>query len=494
MSAYNKLKDIFNEISLLNSMASVLYWDRATMMPENGLDKRIKQLSYLSMKSHGLIANDNLKALLDEASQEALSQSDKNNLNEMRHNWLHAACVPEKLVKEFGEKSSLLEAKWEDQNEITQFSQLKKEFEDVLKLSMEIGDIKSEILGCSSYEACIDQYEPGLKVAQIDAQFEKLKAFLPGFINEVLEKQSKTDIHPLNGPFDIQKQKDVSKKLAEEIGFNFSKGRIDISTHPFSIGYKGDHRITTRYNTEELLSAIGATIHETGHALYEMGLPDDWEGQPVGQARGMSFHESQSLIMELQLSKSKDYIHYVYPILKSHFGDDSPAWSEENIVNLWWEVKRSHIRVTADEVTYPLHVILRYEIEKALFNKDINVSDIPDVWNQKMQDFIGITPDNDREGCLQDVHWFAGLWGYFPNYTLGAMRAAQFYATAKKQLPTLSADIQSGQFEPFVNWLKTNIHQKASMHHDEELMTMVTGEPLNSDYFINHLKSRYGNA
>ena len=275
------------------------------------------------------------------------------------------------------------------------------------------------------------------------------------------------------------------------LSFDFDHGRLDESLHPFSAGTPDDLRITTRYDEADFTSALMAVLHETGHALYERGLPARWRRQPVGRARGMDIHESQSLIVEMQACRSSAFLVYAAPLLRQAFAGSGPAWEADNLHRLAIRVERGFIRVDADEVTYPAHVILRYELERDMIAGGLSVPDLPEAWNAGMERLLGATPPDDRRGCLQDIHWYDGAWGYFPLYTLGALTAAQMFAAARKADPGLGGAIAEGRFKPLLRWLEHNVHGLGSYLEADELIRRATGAPLGTEAFKAHLKERY---
>ena len=279
----------------------------------------------------------------------------------------------------------------------------------------------------------------------------------------------------------------------QKIGFDFSYGRLDVSMHPFCGGAYKDSRITTRYNEKNFIESLMGVLHETGHALYNLGLPEKWKYQPVGDALGTVVHESQSLFMEMQICRSFEFLKFASPFMRKVFNKKGKQWEANNLYNIYTLVKPSFIRVDADEVTYPLHVIIRYKIEKDLIEGNIKVKEIPNVWNMYMNDFLNIKPKNNKEGCLQDIHWFDGTFGYFPTYTLGAIYASQLFSKIKKELPNLNIQIANGKFNHLINWLRSNVHSKGSLSNSEDLVKKVTGEELNIEYFKKHLINRYLN-
>ncbi len=293
------------------------------------------------------------------------------------------------------------------------------------------------------------------------------------------------------GAVRFRKQRQLGLSVMKVLGFDFNGGRVDVSVHPFCGGVPQDVRITTRYNNQEFLSALMGIVHETGHARYEQNLPREWLGQPIAHARSTAIHESQSLLFEMQLARSNEFLQVIHPLVIQQFGEQ-PAFAEHNFIALNQRVKTGLIRVDADEVSYPAHVILRYEIEKALIGGEIDVEDIPALWNEKMQQYLGINTEGDyRNGCMQDIHWTDGAFGYFPTYTLGAMYAAQLFHAARSAIPALDSHIANGNLAPLLNWLQQNIWQHGSRYPTAELITKATGEPLNPRYFRQHLERRY---
>jgi carboxypeptidase Taq len=327
--------------------------------------------------------------------------------------------------------------------------------------------------------------------AQLDVLFADVKSWLPDLLTRAVAKQSQQTLIAPVGPFSTAIQRELGLVTMAQLGFDFTAGRLDISAHPFCGGVPEDVRITTRYDENELLSALFGVIHETGHARYEQNLPRNWSGQPIALARSTAIHESQSLFFEMQLGRSKAFLTRLIPAVTRHFGDQA-AFEESNFIAWNQQVKPGFIRVDADEVSYPAHVILRYEIERALINGDIEVDDIPALWNEKMQAWLGLSTVGDyRNGCMQDIHWTDGGFGYFPSYTLGAMYAAQLFSAAHRALPDLNQSIAQGEFSALFDWLRQNIWQHGSRFTTEQLITQATGEPLSSRYFRAHLEARY---
>jgi len=364
--------------------------------------------------------------------------------------------------------------------------------EDVVRLTREVGQAKSAAFGRPVYDALMDGYEPGADAARVMAVLEDYAAFLPAFLENVLARQARrrAPVQP-PGPFPVAAQKRLCRRMAEAVGLDFETARMDESLHPFSTGIADDSRITTRYSKTDYSEALMGVLHESGHAMYDRGLPSDWRRQPVGRARGMVLHESQSLLVEMQVCRSRAFFDWAAPVIAEAFGGSGPAWKPANLHRLAMRVRPGFIRVDADEVTYPAHIILRTRLERALIAGDLAVADLPGAWSEGMKELLGIAPPNDRLGCLQDLHWPDGDFGYFPTYTLGAMAAAQLMAAARAADPESIAAIGRGDFAPLMAWLRVHVHSRGSLLSTDELLRVATGAPLGAAAFKAHLKERY---
>lgn len=492
--AYSELEAVFRRCFALRSAGGILQWDNATMMPANAGDVRGEQLAALAEVTHEMMTQPQLPDLFAraEAGGKELSDWQQANLREMKRAWQHETAVPAELVSAITKACHESELFWRTARKENNFKAFLPYQENVLKLVRESAQAKAAAMQLTPYDALLDQYDPGTTAAAIDAVFDDLAAFLPGFITRVMDKQASQPAPlELAGPFPAATQKQLGRAMMEKLGFDFTRGRLDESTHPFCGGAPGDIRLTTRYNEGDFLSGFFGIMHETGHALYEMGLPREWRNQPVGEARGMAFHESQSLLSEMQLTLSLDFLTYAAPLMREAFGASGPAWTPENIYRLVTRVTPSLIRVDADEATYPAHVILRYRLEKQMIAGELAVRDLPGAWGEGMKALLGITPDSDANGCMQDIHWPDGAFGYFPTYTLGAMTAAQLFAAAKKAVPTLAGSIRKGDFAPLFEWLRTNVHSMGSKLSSPELLKHATGQTLNTSIYKTHLENRY---
>lgn len=494
MEAYQELETRFKRLSHLGGAGAILGWDSACMMPPGGADVRGEQSAALAVTCHQMITDPKVGDLIQKAKddEEHLNDWQQENLFLMERDYLHSTAVPERLVEALSLAGNQCEHVWRTAKKENDFKTYAPLQQKVLELVREIAAVKAEAFNCSLYDALLDQYDAGRTSAEIDKLFTPLRAFLPEFIGKALEAQKKKPAPlPIEGTFPAAAQKALGIKLMSQIGFDFEHGRLDESSHPFCGGVPGDVRITTRYDENDFTSALMGVLHETGHALYENGLPTKWRGQPVGTALGMSIHESQSLFMEMQVCRGLPFLTFAAPLVRDAFGGKGKAWEAENLYAHYARVEPGFIRVDADEVTYPCHILLRYDLEKDLLAGNLEIKDLPERWRADMKKLLGLEPKTDREGCMQDIHWTDGAFGYFPTYTLGAMTAAQLMAAVRKKLPDLDAQIAKGDFKPLLSWLRENVHGQGSRYNAHTLVERATGEPLNPDIYMRHLKARY---
>ena len=387
--------------------------------------------------------------------------------------------------------TSRCEHAWRTQRPTNDWAGFLPNFREVLAVMREVAQRQADETGLSRYDALMDHYEPGMTSATLDRVFGDLRQWLPGLIRSVRQRQAGEDVIAPIGPFPVERQRALCEQVVRLLGFDFDAGRLDVSAHPFCGGVPEDVRMTTRFAEHEFLSALMGTVHETGHGRYEQNLPREWLGQPMAEARSMALHESQSLSFEMQLGSHPGFMRRLAPLVAQAFGAQ-PAFEPANLHRLVTRVKPGLIRVDADEVTYPAHILLRLEIERPLIEGEIEPEDIPALWDAKMMELLGQdTRGNFRDGPLQDVHWPAGLIGYFPCYTLGAMYAAQWFAAMRRAMPDLDAAIHRGDFEPIFDWLRTQIWSQASRWTTEELTRRASGEDLNPAHFRAHLEARY---
>ena len=493
MTAYFELSAHFGRVSALSNALGILHWDNAAVMPKGAAETRADSVALLDVLRHGMATDPRIGEWLDAASNDdGLGPWEKANLREIGRVYAQDTALPADLVEASSKATSACEMRWRQAREESDFAGLLPYLAEVLRLQREAARAKGEALGLGDYDALLNDYEPGGRAAKIDALFDDLAAFLPGFADEVIAAQARRskDEAP-QGPFPVDKQRALGLRMMAALGYDFERGRLDVSTHPFCGGADNDVRITTRYDESDFASALMGVLHETGHALYEQGRPQAYLGQPVSAARSMSVHESQSLLIEMQACRSKEFVAFAAPLMRETFGGSGPAWEADALWRRYTRVSRGFIRVDADEVTYPAHVILRYRLEKALIADEMPLADLPAAWNDGMKALLGVTPPSDKVGCLQDIHWPSGGWGYFPNYTLGAMTAAQLFDAALRADPDILPAIGRGDFGPLVAWLRANVHAHGSLYETDELLTRATGRPLDASVFKAHLKRRY---
>jgi carboxypeptidase Taq len=495
--SYALLEQRFRELGDLGHAQAMLGWDEAVMMPTGGGARRGDVLATLAGIVHRQLTSQETADLIAAAGEESeLDEWQRANLREIERAWMQATALPAVLVVERSRLSTRCEQAWRKARAANDWRAIEGLLGDLIGLTREMASALGNSNGLAPYDALIDRYQPGMTQAQIDPIFGELRTFLPGLVDRVIERRPKP--LPLSGSFPRPNQESLARALMTQIGFDFEHGRLDTSHHPFCGGDPDDTRITTRYDESDFLSSLMAVLHETGHAMYEQGLPRDWRGLPVGEAAGMAVHESQSLLMEMQVCRGREFLGFAAPIIREHLAAGSAAtsaWHADNLYLASTQVARGLIRVDADEVTYPLHVILRYELEQALMSGDLGVADVPAAWDEKMRHYLGRTTKDDfRDGCMQDVHWFAGLFGYFPSYTMGAVIAAQLFAAVRRNQPDAVEAIARGDFAPLLTWLRRNVHGRGRLVTTDQLLIDATGSPLGPDAFKAHLRARYIDA
>ena len=492
--AYLELEAQERRIGVIGGAQAMLSWDQSVMMPDGGAEARADQMATLGLIRHELATAPARAGLiaLAEADASAFDSWQHANLEEISRQYRRATAVNSKLVEALSRARSQTEMVWRKARQDDDFAAVAPKLADLLALVREEAAALGEALGLEPYDALLDGYDSGLKRSDFAPLFDTLASEIPPLLVRILEKQAKAPpARPLGGPFPVAQQQALSREIVLDLGFDFNHGRLDVSHHPFSGGTPDDSRITTRYDESECLQALMATIHETGHSHYERGLPAAWRNQPVGAARGMTLHESQSLSFEMQFSRNPAFLTHMAARMRSHFGRDGEAWSGENIRRHAHLVTRGFIRVYADEVTYPLHVILRFELEQAMIAGDLAVKDLPEAWREGMVRLLGRAPDTDREGCLQDIHWFSGAFGYFPTYTLGALAAAQLFAAATTADPEIFSDMVNGSAARLLAFMRENVHKHGCSKSTTAILQQATGAALGTEAFLNHLRTRY---
>jgi carboxypeptidase Taq len=462
-------------------------------MPEGGGEKRAEAIASISGLYHDMASAPYIADWIAKADSEALDDTQRIAVSEFKRSYINRTCLSSAFVQRQTEQRLRCEQLWRQLRPVGDWVGFLPSFSAVVDTMREEAALRAEALQLSPYDALAEQYDPGARVADIEPVFTDLKLFLKDFIPLAAERQKSRPLKPLAANYSIDAQKALGLEVMTALGFDFKHGRLDISHHPFCGGVPTDVRMTTRYRTDEFLSALMGIMHETGHGLYEQGLPKEWSHWPSGSARGMAMHESQSLFVEKQIGRNPAFWDWAMPLLSKYFGDSFDAWSKQDLLAHVHQVKPGFIRVDADEVTYPMHVILRFELEQQLVSGDLKPVDVPEAWDSKMMEYLNLsTRDNIKDGPMQDVHWPSGAFGYFPSYTLGAMMAAQQWAAITKENPSVNIDIAKGDFSFTTAWRRKHIWSKASTAATPELMKQATGETLDAKYFIQHLKQRYG--
>ena len=492
--SFARLDELGRKLEALEHALAILGADEATHMAVGGGAKRAEALSALAGMHHRQATAPEISDWIAAAETEALNDDQRLAVREFRRQYTNMTCLPTEFVERQTAARLRCEQLWRDLRAKNDWAGFQPALEGIVAIAREEAALRSEALGLDPYDALMEQYDPGNRTADITPVFTDLKAFLRDFVPEALavqqERLAKNPKRPLSGVYAIERQRELGLAMMGAVGFDLTRGSLSVSHHPFCGGVPSDVRITTRYKTSDFLSALMGVLHETGHALYEQNLPEAWSHWPLGKARGMAVHESQSLFVEKQLGRNPAFWQWALPLVEQHLGE---RWSMDEILPHVHHVERGLIRVDADEVTYPLHVILRYELEQELISGRLAVADLPEAWDAGMRDYLGLsTIDNPADGPMQDVHWPSAAFGYFPSYTLGAMMAAQQWAALTSEHPSVDDEIARGHFETVNSWRRDKIWSQASRWSTPDLLERATGEKLNAAHFTAHLKKRYG--
>jgi len=490
-SSYQKLICRSNEIALLSSSSSVLGWDQETYMPSKSLEWRAEQLAYLSGLAHKLFTapevGDWIKSAEDEAFPPASDEAV--NLQRWRKDYDRAVRLPQELVEEIERSSSTGRMAWMEARKQKNFLLYRPALEKMLALKKRV----SELWGYkeSPYDPLLDQHEPGMTASQVGRLLGELKPSLVDLLPLALKKAGSANPNLLKGHYPVEDQKKFNRRVAEAFGFDFQAGRIDTTTHPFCSGMgPKDCRLTTRYSETNFLESLYGIMHETGHGLYDQGLEEKHFGTPLGEAVSLGIHESQSRLWENHIGRSVEFWEHWLPVACDHF-PSLKTLTPEQIAASAMIVRPSFIRTEADEVTYDLHIILRFEIEREMLEGRLAPAELPEHWNSEFEKLMGLRVPDASLGCLQDIHWSMGGLGYFPTYTLGNLNASHLHRTAEKEIPELSSHLKQGKYSVLLDWLRKNIHQHGRRHLPGELIRLATGEPLNPAYHIAYLKRKY---
>jgi carboxypeptidase Taq len=486
-----QLKERLAQISDVSSANGLLMWDRQTYMPKGGVAGRAEQTATLSRIAHEMLVDAETGRLLEALDQPDPSSEDGALVRRARREYEKATRLPGELVAEISRTTALAEPAWVEARERSDWSLFAPHLETILPLQREA----AEHLGYEDhlYDALLDGYEPGAKKARLEKMFEELKTELVPLIRSISERDGEDREAPLHNAFDEKAQERFGEEVITRFGYDWDRGRQDRTVHPFCIGLTpGDVRITTRFDPGWLSPALFGTMHETGHALYEQGVDPAYARTPLSGGTSMGIHESQSRLWENLVGRSRSFWSHFYPGLQKAFPEALGEFELEGFYRAINAVSPSEIRVEADEVTYNLHILLRFELEVALIEGSLSVSDLPSAWNAKMEEYLGITPENEATGALQDVHWSAGLFGYFPTYTIGNVLSVALFDEAIGAYPAIPEQIAEGEFSTLLGWLRENIHRHGSRYYPDELIERVTGRPLDAAPYLKYLKNKFG--
>ena len=493
LSPYEQLEQEFRRLHAFRGALSLLRWDAAVMMPRGSADVRGEQLAALETEHHALLTTPKVARLIEraEAASSQLEDWPRANLREMRRQRDHAIATPPSLIARLAKASARAEVFWVEARKANDFKIFAPHLAEVVHLVRDKAALLGQARGLAPYDALVEAFTPGISTADIDTIFKALSRKLPGLINQAIEVQADRAPLPLVGKFSVPRQRSLAVDVLKALGFPFDRGRLDESEHPFTEGVPGDIRVTTRFDANDPFTGLLGAVHETGNAMYDLGLPLKWRDQPVGRDRGLALEESQSLLFEMNLCRSRSFVKYLKPLLEKYLQVSGPEWSEENLYRHLTRVKRSLIRMDADELTYPVHIMLRYELEKRILDGTLPVAELPEAWNDNLEQRLNIRPTNDVDGCLQDIHWAVGHFGYFPSYALGAVIAGQLNEALRAERPSLDAEIAAGQFGGVMDWLRDNVHGVGARLPVQELMQQATGKPLTAAAYLRYLETKY---
>jgi carboxypeptidase Taq len=482
------------EASLLESCGGVLGWDERTHMPRQGSFHRGEQMALLARLRHEMLTDSAIGDLLIRVENSHLvadGQSDAAaNVRELRRVYNRAVKVPKELVEEIARVTTRCQQVWQEARQADDFAAFQPWLEKVVSLKRQ----EAQAVGYRGvpYDALLDEYEPGATTAEITATFRALREELVPLVAAIAASSRRPRREVLEGDFPVPRQEAFGREAATAIGFDFNSGRLDVTTHPFCSGIgPGDCRICTRYNSRSFVDSFFGILHEAGHGMYEQGLPAEHFGTPRGSAASLGIHESQSRLWENQVGRGRPFWDHFFPQAQAAFSAALREVTPDDFYAAINDVKPSFIRVEADEATYNLHILLRFELEQALVSGDLAPADVPSAWNEKVHHYLGLTPPTYALGCLQDIHWSFGGIGYFPTYTLGNLYAAQFMERARQDLPGLDNDFRRGDFGRLKGWLREKIHSQGHRYGAGELCQRITGKPLSHQPFLAYLHDKY---
>jgi carboxypeptidase Taq len=491
-SVYELLKNRLATMSDLRSTRSLLFWDQQTYMPGGGVAGRAEQVATLSRLAHEMLTDDETKSLLDASGEPDPSSEEGALLRRALRDYERATKLPAELVAETSRATALAEPAWVRAREEADWPLFAPHLEKILALKREA----AEALGYEDhpYDTLLDAYEPGAEKARLEVMFKELKEGVLPLIRAVVAKgDGKDRAAPLKGAFGEAGQEEFGRAVISAFGYDWERGRQDRSVHPFCINFgPGDVRITTRFDGGWLAPALFGTMHEAGHALYEQGVDPSYARTPLGGGTSMGVHESQSRLWENLVGRSRAFWSHYYPKLREVFPEVLGGIDAREFYGAINALEPSEIRVEADEVTYNLHILLRFELEVALIEGSLSVADLPAAWNSKMEEYLRVIPKDDSAGVLQDIHWADGLFGYFPTYVIGSVLSVQFFGAALKAHPEIPEETRSGRFSTLLGWLRENVHRHGSRYYPDELVERATGRPLDTAPYLRYLEDKFG--
>ncbi len=495
---FNQLRNLTTKAATLKGIGALLSWDQETGMPAGAIDARADQTALISELEHEVWISDHFQSTLSqlidlksgELKDNTLSEPEQTAVRLIYKDWKHAKALPSDFVSRYADATSRCQHAWADARAANDFKQFAPHLAAIVDLTKEKA---SYFPGFTCvYDALLDEFEPDMTVAELSPLFADLRDQTLALLHEINDRRPHATFATLKGHFDLESQRQFSLELLRDIGFDFTRGRFDPSVHPFTTDlHPTDIRITTRYDQHDLMENISSTLHEAGHGMYEQGLNADWVGTPLCESLSLGIHESQSRFWENVVGRSHPFIEAYLPSIQQRFPTPFAAVDATAVYRAFNQVHPSLIRVQADELTYNLHILIRYEVEQLLFNGSATIAELPEIWNQKYEDYLGIRPSSDATGILQDVHWSAGLFGYFPTYTLGNLFCAQYSEVLKADLPNFDALVRSRDFAPILGWLRGHIHQVGRGLTAPELIQKTTGMPLSADAFIRYARQKF---
>lgn len=490
-SPYQQLEDEFRRLHAFRGALAILRWDAAVVMPSGSADVRGEQLAALETECHAILTSPKVSRLIEraQASVGALEDWQVANLREMRRQRDHSLAMPNALISRLAKATARAEAHWAEARRTRRYADVAPYLAEVVALTRDRAGMLGHHLGLDPYDALLDEFSPGMLVADIDPLFKALGRRLPSLVQESLALQVVP--MPLEGTVSSSRQRSLCIEAMKALGFPFDRGRLDESDHSFTEGIPGDLRVTTHFDAADPFQGLLAALHETGHALYQLGLPPEWRDQPVGRSRGLALEESQSLLLEMCVVRSRPFLSFLQPMLERHFGVSGPAWQVDNLYRHLTRVHASPQRIDADELTYLAHVLLRYELEQQLIDGTLEASQLAEAWNDRAESRLGVRPGDDLEGCLQDDHWAVGQFGYFPAHALGGLIAMQLWEAIRADVEDLDASIARGDFTALNAWLRSNVHGVGARSNVHDLVKDATGQPLSAWPALRYLEAKY---